>query len=167
MITSSVSSFWKALERNRAPRIGMSPMPGMVPMLVPKVLRMRPPMAKLWPLASSTTVSAERVVRPGMFTPFMSMPLAGVISLTSGRTWMLMRLFDSTVGWNSRLAPKRRNCTEVWPKPCATGIGISPPARKLAFSPEMAVRFGSARIVTSPASARASRVADTLLMPSE
>ena len=36
------------------------------------------------------------------------------------------------------------------PSDCDTGIGNSPPARKLAVSPESAVRFGSARIVARP-----------------
>ena len=39
---------------------------------------------------------------------------------------------------------------------CATGIGNSPPARKLAVWPEIAVRLGCARIVTMPSSASAS-----------
>src|SRR5207248_3224137 len=41
----------------------------------------------------------------------------------------------------------------------ATGIGNSPPARKLAGCPDVAVKFGSARMVSSPSEARASSVA--------
>src|SRR5205823_13661568 len=41
---------------------------------------------------------------------------------------------------------------------CATGMGNSPPARKLATWPETAVRFGSANTVTSPSSASASMI---------
>ena len=36
------------------------------------------------------------------------------------------------------------------PLPCATGIGNSPPARKLAVSPDSATSVGSASVVTAP-----------------
>ncbi len=48
----------------------------------------------------------------------------------------------------------------------AIGIGNSPPARKLAVSPDMVVRFGSARVLTSPlvSSALNSRVRSPALV---
>src|SRR5229473_753762 len=70
------------------------------------------------------------------------------ISLTSGATFRLTRS-PMIVGVMARLMP---NCL-YWTvivlvrPPCGTRIGISPPARKLAVSPDIATRFGSARIV--------------------
>src|SRR5229473_2009993 len=72
----------------------------------------------------------------------------GESSLTSGATFKLMRS-PMIVGVMARLMP---NCL-YWTvivlvrPPCGTMIGISPPARKLAVSPDIATRFGSARIV--------------------
>src|SRR6516164_6954259 len=70
------------------------------------------------------------------------------ISLTSGATFRLTRS-PMIVGVMARLMP---NCL-YWTMivlvrpPWGTRIGISPPARKLAVSPDIATRFGSARIV--------------------
>src|SRR5437899_296377 len=72
----------------------------------------------------------------------------GEISLTSGETFKLMRS-PRIVGVMARLMP---NCL-YWTvivlvrPPCGTMIGLSPPARKLAVSPDIATRFGSARTV--------------------
>jgi len=71
--------------------------------------------------------------------------------LTSGRICRLRRVGDITVGTTARLTPNVLNSTVivVWPLFTlpATGIGNSPPARKLAVSPDRAVRLGSARMV--------------------
>ncbi len=76
-----------------------------------------------------------------------------VSSLTSGRTRRLSRVDDITVGTKARLMPKVLNSTVMLVMPLvvlpAIGMGNSPPARKLAVSPESAVRFGSARMVMS------------------
>jgi len=70
----------------------------------------------------------------------------------------------STVGVNARLTPNGLNSTviavvpvPVFP-PCETGIGNSPPARKLAVSPDSATRVGSASVVIAPFFSSASSV---------
>ncbi len=50
-----------------------------------------PPMAKLWPLASSTVVSARRTLKPGTVMPPVVTLTEVSIWLTSGRTLRLMR----------------------------------------------------------------------------
>src|SRR5260370_12126206 len=81
-------------------------------------------------------------------------------SLTSGATFKLTRS-PMIVGVMARLMP---NCL-YWTvivlvrPPCGTRIGISPPARKLAVSPDIATRFGSARIVAWLLVARKSTMA--------
>src|SRR5437762_13642653 len=68
------------------------------------------------------------------------------------------------VGVKSSDTPNRLNDTVIVATPPAvaaapaTGTGNSPPARKLAGCPEVAVRFGSARIVSRPSWASASTV---------
>ncbi|CFN82385.1 Uncharacterised protein [Bordetella pertussis] len=61
-----------------------------------------------------------------------------------------MRSREMTVGVTVRPMPKGLNCTEVVPRPADTGIGISPPARKLALWPDMASSVGSARTRAMP-----------------
>src|SRR5437763_17195396 len=67
------------------------------------------------------------------------------------------------VGVKSSLTPNSLKATVIVGIPLlvdpATGTGNSPPAWKLAGCPEVAVRFGSARMVISPSDARASIVA--------
>ena len=65
MITSSDSLRWKRVERNSGPSTGRSPRPGTLSRLLRVVLEIRPPIAKLWPLPSSTVVSARRVDSAG------------------------------------------------------------------------------------------------------
>ena len=77
-----------------------------------------------------------------------------------------MRSPESTVGTNSRLTPNRRKSTDTRSDPERRGLN-SPPARKLAGSPETAVRLGSARIETNPSAASASITAEILFTPSE
>src|SRR6266478_2389345 len=70
-----------------------------------------------------------------------------------------------TVGVKARLTPKLLNSTEIVGKPPVDaeepeiGTGNSPPARKLAVWPDIAVRFGWARLVMNPSRSRALRVA--------
>src|SRR5258708_6074385 len=70
-----------------------------------------------------------------------------------------------TVGVKARLTPKLLNSTVIVGKPLVAaeepeiGTGNSPPARKLAVWPDIAVRFGSARTVMNPSSVRALMVA--------
>ena len=113
-------------------------------------------MAKLWPLPSSTVVSARLVASAGITRPPMLIAPLSERSLTSGRTLRLIRLALSTVGVNARLMPNSLNSISRPLSPLSIGIGNSPPARKLAVSPESAVRLGSARTLTRPSSARAS-----------
>src|SRR5437762_2744080 len=67
------------------------------------------------------------------------------------------------VGVKSSLTPNSLKATVIVGIPLlvdpATGTGNSPPAWKLAGCPEVAVRFGSARIVIKPSEAKASIVA--------
>ena len=68
MITSSVSLRWKRSERNSAPSTGTSPSPGQRRCRSVRALSCsRPAMAKLWPLPSSTVVSARRTVSAGIW----------------------------------------------------------------------------------------------------
>ena len=66
MITSSLSPRWKSFDLNNAPITGTSPMPGSALVRSVLVRCSRPAMAKLWPLPSSTVVSARRTVSAGM-----------------------------------------------------------------------------------------------------
>ena len=93
-------------------------------------------MAKLWPLASSTVVSARRVVSEG--TLMLSMTMAPLVEswLTSGSTCRLMRSSAAIVATKLRLTPNFFQSMPTRPVPAGTGTGNSPPARKLAGSPE-------------------------------
>ena len=70
MITSSVWLCWNASERNSAPRMGISPSPAIALLVWLVWSDSSPAMAKLWPLPSSTVVSALRTVSEGMVVPF-------------------------------------------------------------------------------------------------
>src|ERR1700686_1529180 len=120
-----------------------------------------PAMAGEPPEGTSSVVSARRVLTPG--TPLTVS--CGSISETSVFTFRLMRPSDSTTGVNDRPTP---NClNEGWagvvvgPTTTGGGIGNSPPARKDADSPEIAVRVGSAKVWTTPACSMARNVAVT------
>ena len=127
-------------------------------------------MAKVSPSRSSTTVLARRVCRPGMRRPLMTIDAEGSIELTSGATTRLMTPSASTVGVKARLTPNGLNSTVILlppppaappPLPWLTEIGNSPPARKLAVSPDKATSVGSARVVTRPLFSSASSEATT------
>ena len=95
-------------------------------------------------------VSARRVVSAGTLKPLRRMLPSFDSSLTSGRTRIEMRPSASTLGVKARPTPYCLYSMVTEPSACEIGTGNSPPARKLAVSPESAVRFGSARIVTRP-----------------
>ena len=61
--------------------------------------------------------------------------------------------------------PNFLNSTEIVPSCWAIGIGNSPPARKFAVSPEIAVRFGSAKVCSRPSSSSARSTLWTRLCP--
>ncbi len=91
MMTSSVSLRWNASERNSWPSTGTSPSHGNLSMFCVTLFCSRPAMAKVWPLARSTVVSARRVVSDGTLMLSMTMAPSVDSSLTSGLTWRLMR----------------------------------------------------------------------------
>ena len=169
MMTSSVSSCWNPVERNKAPMIGSEPSSGIWRTVSWKSLRMRPASAKLSPSRSSSVVLARRVWSPGMRSPLTTIDADGSIELTSGATTKLITPSASTVGVNARLTPNGLNSTVMLlealpppPPPWLTGIGNSPPARKLAVSPDSATSVGSASVVITPLVSSASSVALTL-----
>ena len=90
---------------------------------------------------------------------------------TSVITLRLMRPSDSTTGVKTRLTPNFLKSTCAWQTggdlvvshDSPLGIGNSPPATKLAVSPEIAVRFGSASVRITPARSIARNVAVTFL----
>ena len=63
MITSSVCPRLKALERKSAPSTGMVPSAGIREVFCDDWFSISPAIAKLWPLARSTVVSARRVLQ--------------------------------------------------------------------------------------------------------
>ncbi len=107
-------------------------------------------MAKLCPSRSSMVVLARRVESPGISSPSTTMETVGSMRLTSGATTRLMRSLPITVGVKARLTPNSLNSTVVTPSSCSTGTGNSPPARNFAVSPDSAIRFGSASVLTKP-----------------
>ncbi len=94
----------------------------------------------------------------------MTTEAVGSIELTSGWTTRLMTPSASTVGVKARLTPNGFHSTVIallldLPLPlCTIGTGNSPPARKLAVSPDSATRVGSASVVIAPFFSSASRV---------
>ena len=110
-------------------------------------------MAKLWPLPSSTVVSARRTVRAGIWMVELLAVIdtapCCVSSLTSGRTCRLIAPSDSTVGTKASEMPYCLKSIVTLLSAVATGSGNSPPTRKLAGSPLTVVRLGSARTCTS------------------
>ena len=79
--------------------------------------------------------------------------------LTSGAISIVILFSLKTVGVKAKPTPNCLNSMvkapvndPVW----GTGIGNSPPARKLAISPEMVVKLGSAKIDKYPSSSSAS-----------
>src|SRR6202158_159340 len=124
----------------------------------------------------STVVSARRVLIEGMVNVWVEPGTARVNALSVDRsdtsviTLRLMRPSDSTTGVKTRLTPNFLKSTCAWQTggdlvvshDNPLGIGNSPPATKLAVSPEIAVRFGSASVRNTPARSIARSVAVTL-----
>src|SRR3984885_4162135 len=106
---------------------------------------------KLWPSRNSTVVEASRRISAGTVTPpVIDTPWAGSSWLTFGLMMRLIWPSLSTVGVKDRPTPYFLYSIAVWPSEPGTGIGYSPPARKLAVSPDSAVRLGCARLRTRP-----------------
>src|SRR6185437_828656 len=123
------------------------------------------------PEGISTVVSARRVLIEGTVSPLMLIELSFETSDTSVITCRLIRPSVSTTGVKLSEMPNFLKATEGehWPtapdacvwQVTPVGTGNSPPAMKVADSPEMAVRFGSARVRTTPALSIARKVAET------
>ena len=113
------------------------------------------------PLGSSIVVLARRTFKPGtVMTPRVIAP-SFVNSETSVETFIEIRPSVSTSGVKESPTPNGLNSIEMVLLSCAIGIGNSPPARKFAVSPEIAVRVGSASVRTSPFCSRAVMTAFT------
>src|SRR6202161_2209077 len=134
---------------------------------------MRPAIASDPPDGISSVVSARRVLIEGIVVP--PAPPDKALSIdtsdTSVITRRLIRPSVSTTGVKLSEIPnflKLTVCTHcpiappvvVW-QVTPVGIGNSPPEIKVADSPEIAVRFGSARVRTTPALSIARKVAVT------
>src|SRR3954464_599363 len=136
-----------------------------------------PAMAIEPPDGISSVVSARRVLTEGMVSEFVVLPLRDCVSVielsidnsdTSVMTRRLIRPSVITTGVKFSEMPNFLNEIWVWQtrvtgsqeKPA--GTGISPPAMKVADSPEIAVRLGSARVRTTPALSIARSVAVTV-----
>ena len=168
MMTSSVSSFWNRLRAEQLSEDRNVAEPWHLrDVLLEGVLQQAARAQSSRRCPNSTVVSARRTVRAGIVTVLFAVigtetaPVL-VSSLTSGRTRRLTCCASMIVGVKSSLMPNSLNATVIVAMPLAadpaTGTGNSPPARKLAGCPLVAVRLGSARIVISPSCARASTV---------
>src|SRR5579864_2754990 len=73
---NSVLLFCRFLLLNKLPRIGMSPIPGILLAIWVRRLSMRPAITKLCPSCSSNSVSARRVLIAGTLKPEIVSPLA-------------------------------------------------------------------------------------------
>ena len=150
--TSSVCSLFAALLLNRLPRIGMSPMPGIFCSDEETVLLSKPAMANVWPFSSSTSVSARRRAERGNAEPLEQNRVVEVERADLGPDVQLDAVADDfrrEVQPDAELLELNAD-GEFEPEACATGIGNSPPARKLASLPSCATRFGSARLWNRP-----------------
>src|SRR3954466_5602580 len=125
----------------------------------------------------STVVSARRVVIDGTVKDCVEPGTCSVMALSDERsdtsviTFRLMRPSAITTGVNTMLTPNFLKSICDWQtggdfvvshdRPA--GIGNSPPATNEAVSPEIAVKFGSASVRTTPARSIARNVAFTFL----
>ncbi len=114
------------------------------------------------PDGSSTVLEARRTSRLGTTTlgepepEFRENEPTLLSSETSVDSFSEMRPPDSTTGVKPRPTPNCLNSMVTRPLlSCPVGTGNSPPTRNLAGSPETVVRFGSARVRTSPARSKA------------
>src|ERR1700723_4183855 len=121
---------------------------------------MSPAIASEPPEGISSVVSARRVLTDGTLTPLMLMELSVEISETSVITRRLILPSVSTTGVKLSEMPNFLKAIDgahcptepaavVW-QVTPVGKGNSPPTIKVAASPEMDVRFGSAEGGTTP-----------------
>src|SRR5258708_9657959 len=132
---------------------------------------MRPAIAIEPPEGISSVVSARRVLTEGTVIPVTVIELSSDTSEPSVITRRLIRPSFSTTG--VKLSEMPNFLKEMEGAHCPTapaavvwqvtpvGIGNSPPAMNVADSPEIAVRFGSARVRITPAFSIARMVAVT------
>src|SRR6201996_2385284 len=136
---------------------------------------MSPAIASEPPEGISSVVSARRVLIDGTLTPLMLMELSVETSDTSVITRRLILPSVSTTGVKLSEMPNFLKAIDgahcptapaglVW-QVTPVGNGNSPPTMKVADSPEIAVRLGSARVRTTPALSIARKVAVTVGKP--
>src|SRR3979490_1217478 len=172
----TISSVWlltKSWLLKSAPRTGNESRPGN-PLTACLVCSwIRPPIAIEPPDGISSVVSARRVLIEGIVVP-PAPPVKEFSAETSETSVITRRLIrpsgstnglqlsempnflKATVWTHCRIAP----AVVVW-QVTPVGIGNSPPETNVADSPEIAVRFGSASVRTTPALSIARRVAVT------
>src|ERR1700688_345835 len=126
----------------------------------------RPAIAIAPPDGISSVVSARRVLIEGTVIPVTVTELSSEISDTSVITRRLIRPSVSTTGVKLSEMPNFLNIIEGEQGGAkqvvgGCGNGNSPPAMNVADSPEIAVRFGSASVRTTPALSIARNVACT------
>src|ERR1700722_13315945 len=136
---------------------------------------MSPAIASEPPEGISSVVSARRVLTEGTLTPLMLIELSGETSETSVITRRLILPSVSTTGVKLSEMPNFLKAIDGAHCPTApagllwhvtpVGKGNSPPTMKVADSPEIAVRLGSARVRTTPALSMARKVAVTVGIP--
>ena len=97
-MTSSVSLRFQPLDRNSAPRIGRSPRPGVLLIVLLCEFWSSPPIIIDWPEPRISVVSARLVVSAGMVVPLIWTAPSEVSCDTSGRTRSEICPLDSTVG---------------------------------------------------------------------
>ena len=76
-----------------------------------------------------------------------------------------MRPSDMTTGVKARPMPNFLNSTEMVPSCCATGSGTHRQQGNSPVSPEIAVKFGSAKVCSKPSCSRARRTVCTRFSP--
>ena len=76
MTINSVLVLFFDFEWKNFPKIGTSPMKGILLKVSVSRLSSRPPIAKLWPSPNSTSVFTFRTETPGTVNPWMVIPLA-------------------------------------------------------------------------------------------
>src|SRR5271154_4983241 len=102
-----------------------------------------PPVKEFWVEISDTSVITRKLIRPSLMTT--GVKLSEMPNFLKVTVWMHCPIAPLVVVW------------QVTP----VGIGNSPPEMNVADSPEIAVRFGSAKVRTTPALSIARSVACT------
>ncbi len=167
--SSSLSLFLQVELEKRSPMMGRSLMIGIPVFMRSCSLLKSPEMIMLWSRRTSTVVETRRVRNAGTLNPESSIPEAKSRLDTSGITLSLTRL-------SLRISATKRSrtpnslywmVTRVVPASpgCTTGIGSSPPARKVAVSLFPASRLGSARVFAFPSDSCRSSSARRCLVP--